>query len=278
MKRTYWSLLASGILTAIIAASCGNPAPAIPAATQGSAVPAKTQAASAGTISASVVVEPTQTSHMAFLIAARVKQVNVKEGDQVKAGQALIVLDTPNLEFALAAAQAELKSAQANVLIQSTRRKTTLHDKIYYLSGPPEIRDKARARALQAQAALEVAQANLDEATLVAPFDGAVVSINAAPGEMVEPNKTVLVIGDLQHLQIATTDLSEREIASVHIGQTATTRLKAFEQDLTGKVVAIAPMATEHNGDTVYKVTINLDQQPNSLFWGMTGDVTIRAQ
>ena len=277
MRRAYWSLSAVGIMTAILAAGCGAAPTAVPTAAPSAAVSTQS-AAPAGTISASVEVEPAQTTDMAFLIAAPVKQINVKEGEQVKAGQPLIVLDTPDLQYAVAGAQAELVSAQMNYLIQNTRRKTTLHDKVYYLSGPPEIRNKAKAREIEAQAALEVAQANLAQGTLVAPFDGTVVSISVDPNEMVEPQKTVLIMGDLSHLQIATTDLSEREIAKVRIGQTATIRLKAFAQDLTGKVISIAPLSGLNNGDTVYKVTIELDQQPKGLLWGMTGDVSIETK
>lgn len=277
MRRAYWSLSALGIMTAILAAGCGAAPSAAPTAAPSAAVSTES-AAPAGTISASVEVEPAQTTDMAFLIAAPVKQINVKEGEQVKAGQPLMVLDTPDLQYAVAGAQAELVSAQMNYLIQNTRRKTTLHDKVYYLSGPPEIRNKAKAREIEAQAALEVAQAELAQGTLVAPFDGTVVSISIDPNEMAEPQQTVLSMGDLSHLQVATTDLSEREIAKVRIGQTATIRLKAFAQDLTGKVVSIAPLSGLNNGDTVFKVTIELDQQPKGLLWGMTGDVSIETK
>ncbi len=277
MKRIYWQVCAGCLILILGAAACGNPTPAASAPTQSATAASAVQASTPGSVGAKVVVEPAHTSDMAFLLAAPVKQVNVKAGDQVKAGQALVILDTPELAYAVASAQAELKSAQANLMLQSTRRKTTINDKVFYLSGPPEIREKARARAEQAQAALEAAQVTLAQGTLLAPFDGTVVSIDAVPGEMVEPNKTVVTMGDLQNLQIATTDLSEREIARVQIGQAATARLKAFDQDLTGKVIAIDPMAHLSDGDTVFKVTVKLDQQPAGLLWGMTGDVTIAA-
>jgi RND family efflux transporter MFP subunit len=278
MKRIYWQLLAGSLILVIGAAACGNPTPAASAPTQSATATSAAHGSTPGSVGAKVVVEPAQTSDMGFLIAAPVKQVNVKTGDPVKAGQALVILDTPDLVYAVASAQAELKSAQANLLLQSTRRKTTINDKVFYLSGPPEIREKARARTQQAQAALEAAQANLAQGTLLAPFDGTLVSIDAVPGQMVEPNKTVITMGDLQNLQIVTTDLSEREIASVKIGQAATARLKAFDQDLTGKVIAIDPMAHLSDGDTVYNVTVKLDQQPAGLLWGMTGDITIDAR
>ena len=273
MRRAYWVLMAIGTMIAIATAGCAGAAPAAPAATQ--PAPSAATAQPAGTVSASAEVEPVHTSNMAFVVAAPVKEVDVKEGQQVKAGQALVVLDTPELTYAVASAQAELRSAQANAVLQHTARKQWNGSRFVYLSGPPELRQIADTRVVQAQAALELAQANLAQGTLSAPFDGTVVSINVVPGEMAVPQQPVLVIADLSHLQIATTDLSEREIANVQVGQTATTRLKAFDTDLTGKVIAIAPRSTQSNGDTVFKVTIELDHPPMGLMWGMTGDVNI---
>ncbi|MGE5072620.1 MAG: efflux RND transporter periplasmic adaptor subunit, partial [Anaerolineae bacterium] len=259
MKRVYWSVLAGCIVVAL-SAGCAGQAP-VPTVPPPAASPVGT-AQSAGTVSASAVVEPAQTSSLAFLIAAPVKEVNVKAGDQVQAGQPLVVLDTPELAFAVTAAQAELDSATANAAIQRHARKKWNGSEFVYVSSPPEWKAMADARVLQAQAALDVARANLAQGTLVAPYDATVVSVGVVPGEMATLGKPVLVLGDLAHLQLATTDLSEREIASVHIGQPAATRLKAFDQDLPGKVIAIAPMSQIANGDTVFKVTIQLDQPP----------------
>ncbi len=274
MRHAYWELIAIGMMIAMVAAGCaGAAAPTTATSTQ--AAPTASEQSAAGVVSASAAIEPVQTSNMAFVIAAPVKEVDVKAGEQVKAGQTLVVLDTPDLSYAVTGAQAELKSAQANAALQHAARKEWNGSKFVSLSGPPELRQIADARVVQAQAALDLAQANLALGTLTAPFDGTVVSVNVVAREMAVPQKTVLVIADLSHLQIATTDLSEREIAKVKIGDAATTRLKAFTRDLTGKVTAIAPMSNQYNGDTVYKVTIEIDHPLPGLMWGMTGDVSI---
>jgi len=277
MRRAYWMLMAIATMAGTVTAAWGGK-PATSSIAQGTPVPSATAAAAvAGSVSASVKVEPAQESNLAFLISAPVRQINVKEGDAVNAGQPLIVLDTPELDAQVATAQAELKSALANQVIQRSGKgtRTQIGHKTLWLGSMPEIRQQADARVLQAQAALDIAKAKLAQGTLVAPFDGTVVSIDVQPAEMVEAQKPILTIGDLGHLQVVTTDLSEREIANVKIGQTATTQLKAFNEALTGKVVAIAPLAGENNGDTVYKVTIDLDKAPESLLWGMTGDTEI---
>jgi RND family efflux transporter MFP subunit len=273
MRRAYWSLLVTGIILGMAVAACApasTPTAALPTPAPASAVQAP------GSVSASAVVEPVQQSSMAFLLAAPVKQVYIKAGDVVSAGQPLVMLDTPDLEFAVTGAQAELTSAQANAALQRMGRKKWNGNQWVFVSTPPEWKQQADARVTEAQAALDAAKANLARGALMAPFDGTIVSVDVVPGEMVTPQRPVLVIGDLAHLQLATTDLSERQIAGVRVGQPATARLKAFAQDLPGKVVSIAPMAQIYNGDTVFKVTVQLDQQPDSLMWGMTGDLSIQ--
>lgn len=106
----------------------------------------------------------------------------------------------------------------------------------------PEVRAQVDARLEQAQAGLSLAQANLAQGTLLAPFDGTVVSVDVQPAELVKANQAIVTVGDLRHLQVETTDLSERDIAGIRVGQSAAVRLKAFSQPLSGKVIAISPM------------------------------------
>ena len=278
MKRLHWSALTISLALAIALTGCGSapstaPLPTPPPAS--ATGESQRSGNSSGNATASAVVAPAEMAELAFTTSGPVKEVTVKEGDGVKAGQALITLDTPELAFSVTGAEAALRSALAEANLQKYPRKTFNGSRFVSLSGPPELREMADDKVLQAQAALEIAQASLAQGTLAAPFDGTVVSVKVTPGELVQSGQVVIVIGNLGHLQIETTDLSEREIASVQIGQTATVRLKAFEQELSGKVIAIAPMGEKSNGDIVYKVTIELDEQPQGLMWGMSAEVQI---
>ena len=261
------------LILAILLAGCASQTPSAPAPTA-----APTSATAPGTVTASATVVPAQKSEMAFIISAPVKEVDVTEGDQVKVGQTLIVLNTPDLTFAVTGAQASLRSAQDYAFLQNYFRKTLIGSNWVSTNGAPELRQVAASKVQQAQAALDSAQAALTQGILLAPYDGTVVSVNVTPGELVQAGQVVAVIGDLTHLQVETKDLSEREIANVQVGQTAFIRLKAFNQDLTGRVIKIAEMSSIYNGDNVYKVTIQLDSQPAGLLWGMSGDVDIKTK
>ena len=277
MKHFYWTTI---LVLAILLTGCASTStPTAVATPLASPTPDHSFISSSGIVSASANAVPAQTSQMGFLISAPVQEVDIKEGDPVKAGQTLVVLHTPDLSLSVTAAKDAIRSAQAEVDLRNYPYRWFFHSgHPIYLKPLMEIREQAAAQLESAQAAAEVAQAILNEGTLTAPYDGTVVTVNVVPGQLVQLNQVVVVIGDLNHLQIETTDLSEREITDVKIGQAATVHVKPLNQDFSGKVVAIAPKATKYNGDWVFKVTIALDQQPPNLLWGMSADVQIQTQ
>jgi RND family efflux transporter MFP subunit len=267
MKQSHWLRLISASLLIILLV---NPVSTVLASDVNQPVSAQT------TVTASAVVVPAQVSQLGFLISALAREVPVKEGDPVKAGQTLIVLDTPDLEFAVIEAQAALHSAQAYADLQKYRRvKDRRKGKIFYDAVPVEFRQRADARVQQAQVTLELAQINLAEGTLTAPFDGTVASIGVIPGEFVQSDQAVVTLATLNNLQLETTDLSEQDIARVKIGAPVTIFAQALNQTFNGKVISSSPVSNTVGGDVVFKVTIAFDKQPENLLWGMTAEVTI---
>jgi RND family efflux transporter MFP subunit len=257
MKRFYWSALLS--LTFILALVV-NPA----------------FAAQDGTVIASAVIIPAQVTEFGFITSALIKEIPVKEGEQVQAGQTLAVLNTPELEFEVAAAEAALRSALAEEKVQSYRRvKDRRNGRVFFDVVPPEKREIAHADVLQAEAALEVAQLTLEQSTLIAPNDATVAAIHVLPGEYVEGHEIVLTLATLNTLQVETIDLSERDIMKVKTGAPVDIFVEALNENFAGKVIGIAPRADTVGGDVVFKVTIAFDQQPKNLLWGMTAEVTI---
>jgi len=271
MKRFYWSALSvTAILMLLVQPVLAAPNP------DGSAQT---------TVTASAVVVPAQVSEMSLLISGIARDIPVKEGDAVKAGQTLIVLDTPTLEFAVTEAQAGLRGAQAQAEIQSNEiikkyliiyKPTSIALKKLRLGVPHEVIEMADARVQRAQASVEIAQANLAQGTLVAPRDSVVASLNVMPGEYVQSDQAVVTLATLNDLQIETTDLSERDIANVHMGDPANIFVEALNKNFSGKVIGISPMAETVGGDVIFKVTIAPDVQPQGLLWGMTAEVEIQ--
>lgn len=226
--------------------------------------PSSTQSSDANSVSASAFIVPIQKAELAFANVGRVKAVHVKAGDQVQAGQVLVELDTTLLE-------AKVKEAEANLTVSQVQVK--------YLKrvGTDEVHlESAQAESDRAQALLDSAKATLAaQSTLVTPLAGTVVSVDVASGETVVPGKVIITVGDFSRFQVETKDLSERDIPRVQIGQKAAVSIKALNQEFPGKVTDISRVSSTVGGDVVFKVTIDLDQQPQGLLWGMSADVRI---
>jgi len=95
---------------------------------------------------------------------------------------------------------------------------------------------------------------------------------------MVAPGQVVLEVADVQHLQIETTDLSEKDVSRVMAGSPVNVYVEALGKQIKGSVSSIAPRATKVGGDVVYQVKVELDEQPQGLRWGMSVDVEISQQ
>jgi len=190
--------------------------------------------------------------------------VDVKVGDKVTAGQILVALDTAIQEAGVRQAEANLLAAQIQVKYQKRLGVDEVHIQT------------AEAEVERAQALLDSANAVLtSQSTLLAPFDGTIVSVDISPAETVVPGQVVIVLGDLSNYQIETTDLSERDVIRVQIGQPAKIFIEALNEEFTGKVIDVDRVSSTLGGDVVYTVTIELDTQPQGLLWGMSADVQI---
>jgi HlyD family secretion protein len=180
-----------------------------------------------------------------------------------QAQAALEQLQQPATASEIAAAQAQVQSAQAELdLLKAGARDEEIA--------------AAEAAVAEAEATLRRAEADLATSQLRAPFSGTVTALNVNLGEMVQIGDVVVVLGDLSHMQVETTDLSERDVVRVSVGQPATVFVKALDAEIPGRVAQVSPQATVIGGDVVYTVLIDLDEQPADLRWGMSVDVEIR--
>lgn len=268
MKKAY---LIVAMLIALILSACtsvGSTPTAIPTVSlSNDGSPSNDQSENTDGVSASAILLPFQQAELSFANVGRVKAVNVKVGDQVTTGQVLVELDTTLLEAKVKEAQANLSVAQ--VQVDYLKRVGT--DEVHLQS--------AQAEVDRAQALLDSANTTLStQSTLVAPFDGTIVSVDISPAETVVPGRVVITLGDLSRFQVETTDLSERDVPRVQIGQTASVLVESLGEEFTGKVSDISRISSTVGGDVVFKVTVDLDQQPTGLLWGMSADVQIETE
>jgi multidrug efflux pump subunit AcrA (membrane-fusion protein) len=195
---------------------------------------------------------------------------------QLRAAEQSRIAAEAQLEQAEGGAVVQVRIAQAAVWSAAAQRDAAQAQLDLLRTGATakEI-TAAEAAVAQAAAALQAARASLDQATLRAPLAGTVAALEVGPGETVLPGQVVLALADLGRLQAETTDLSERDVAQVTVGDRAIVHVDPLGVEVGGQVVRVASQATTVGGDVVYAVVVALDEQPPGLRWGMSVEVEI---
>ncbi|MFN2152408.1 MAG: HlyD family secretion protein, partial [Anaerolineales bacterium] len=171
----------------------------------------------------------------------------------------------------LAVAEAKLSAAQAAY--------DALEDGI-----DPDELAFAEAKLANAEIQLTAAQQNLEEAVemqdaiyLKAPWTGTVISVDIAPGAMVGSGTPILTLLDTTQLEFHTTNLSERDLARILLGQQAVVTLKAYPNTpIDAAVIRVGWQTGEPVGDVAtFPVILSLQAEDLEIRTGMTGQVEI---
>ena len=168
-------------------------------------------------------------------------------------------------------AEADARVAKAKAVMDDAQ---STYDKLK--NGPdPEKLALAQATLNSAQAQLEAARTALSDLELKAPFTGTLVSSDLEVGQAVG-SQTVILMGDISHWKIETTDLTEQDVTGLHTGIPVTVTFDAIpDLKLAGKIDRIKPLGENKQGDITYTVYILLDQQDPRLLWNMKAFVTL---
>lgn len=151
-------------------------------------------------------------------------------GTQVKAGQQLARIDTPELDQQLLQAQAELASARSTLALSASTAKRWRELRAIDAVSQQETDEKlgdfsARQSAVSAlQASMERVQALKRYARLVAPFDGVVTARNTDTGALVSAGgaagNALFVVADVRRLRVYV-NVPQRQVAQVAPGAQA---------------------------------------------------------
>jgi HlyD family secretion protein len=167
--------------------------------------------------------------------------------------------------------EAEIAAAQAQVA-QAEAQLSKLLDQ-----PSPEAVALAQAQVDEAALAMANAQDALEDATLVAPFDGTVLSVNVKPGEWVGASMAVVQLAgnEGEWLEVM---LDEADVLQVREGQSATLTFDALpDTPVAGTVIEIAPTATTTSGGTAYRTRIQFSGEELGIRLGMnaTAEITV---
>ena len=259
-------------------------------------------------ISASGEVKPKKNINISAQVPGRIIKIGVVEGQEVKAGDFLLKLDSTQYEAIADRDQNFIRAANAD-LIQAgarlQREKTSLarqkklfaddlisQDQLEAAQAQYDVSD-AQVNAIQfqikqAEASLKSTLDNLSKTTYNSPIDGIITSLRVEEGEvaiigtMNNPGTVLLTIADLSVMEVEV-EVDETDVVGVALDQKARVRVDAFPATVfEGKVTEIGSSALQQSTSGLstqeskdFKVVVTLENPSEKLKPGLSASADI---
>jgi len=286
-------VLLSGCLIAafsVMLAGCHSTEPVSPATAQ----TATARVVESRQQEAPMVVRATGTLHaresatISAQVVGRIQQVLVHEGDSVRAGQTLAVLDDDTLRSSVDQAQAAVKAMQSQQAAAQTQSALAASTLARYKqlqaekSVSPQEMDEVAQRADAAKAGVDALRAQADAARaqengaramlgyshLRAPFAGVVTVRMVDPGTMAAPGVPLLQIESAGPLQLQAA-VDESTIGNIRKGMKVPIAFNAVSTgEVTGTVAEIVPAADPASHSFLVKIDLAPSGQLHTGMYG----------
>jgi macrolide-specific efflux system membrane fusion protein len=177
-------------------------------------------------------------------VSGQIEKLNVKLGQKVKKGDLIAQIDSTTQKNELDINKAKLKSYKAQlaaaesslkVAASQYEREKDLAKKDFtskanleaaennYLTAKSTVED-FKALIEQAEISVSISQTNLNYTTILAPFDGTIVSVPVKEGQTVNANQytpTIVQMADLSQMAVLI-QISEGDVTKIRSGMTVT--------------------------------------------------------
>ncbi len=258
---------------------------ALPALAQEGMPPAAvvTARVTVGTISEEITLagttRPIRDSLIASEVDGRVLERSIENGDFVKKGEPLFILDQVRLKRALTGAQAQLKEVEVRLAraLRAEGRATELHSsKVLSSSLYDDAISERRAqegRKEQVEAQIQSIQDDLQRSVIRAPFAGVVTELHTEVGQWLRQGEPIARLADFSTIEIVV-DLPERYYAQVVKGADAPATLASLpDLTLQGKVFAVVPQV--ESAARTFPVLVRAINPDRSVAAGMLAQVRL---
>jgi RND family efflux transporter MFP subunit len=228
-------------------------------------------------------LQPVNQSTVRSKVSGELRQVMVREGDTVRAGQAIARFDTADLEAKLADRMGAMESSRAQLaLAEKTRAQNLALLKQNFISQTAYDSAESNLSVTQGtlksnEAQVQLARIALRDASVTAPLSGIVAKRHVQPGEKVPFDTPLVTIVDLTEMELQAM-VPANDIPELELGMKVTLAIDGFgERRFTGTIDRINP--TTEAGTRAILVFIHIPNADGVLRGGMfgTGRVTLAA-
>ena len=222
--------------------------------------------------------------------AGQLDAIRVKDGQSVKKGDVLFLIDNRTAVNALVHAKADLATAIANrenALLEAESNKDLAEKGIisgYLLRKSLNTLQSAEAQVAQAQAAVRDAELHLDYCTIKSPVNGLVGNIIPRVGDVISEGTMLTRVAGISEME-ASFSITESQIhamiselgsldAMVKLAPPMTLRFKdGSEYSEKGRITSLSGMVDQQTGSVTCYVTF--PNPKGELFSGMQGSVVM---
>ena len=237
-----------------------------------------TEVASGQTRKFSGQVYATDSSTLSFHVSGNVKEMRVNEGDRVKEGQVLAVLDKQPYSLDVESAEADVQQEKSNVTQaqQDYERQEQLFEKGWVAEARLERvetnLDVAKSQLDLAASKLNLAKRDLRLTDLRAPYDGTISRKHIEAFVEVKTGQPVYDIEAAGTLEVRF-DIPETIISRISVGMPVTVK---FPRDDEGALRAlITEVGSTASTANAFPVKATLVDPPAEIRSGMTAEATI---
>lgn len=212
-----------------------------------------------------------ERAELSFRVAGKVEKILVKEGQSIKKGQVLAILDNTQYKLSVAEAKASYERIKGNyVRAQELIKNNYISRKDF---------DKIRAESLSSKAALDNATTELSYTKLIAPFDGVVAQRDIQKFEQVQAKETVFAIQNASLLELKI-NVPEKMIKQIQDHEDELSLpVSAYFDDKREKPypLTVSELSTKADTDTqTFEVTLLMTAPTDvTILPGMTGYVSV---
>ena len=198
-------------------------------------------------------------------LAGLVRDLKFKNGDEVKAGQVLVELNTDSDLATLHSLQA---NADLSKVVLNRDKQQLAADAIAQAQVDNDLAD---LKSKEAQVAAQ--QATLDKKIIRAPFAGKLGISTVNPGQYINPGDKIVTLQSIDPIYVDFT-LPQQALSTIQIGQAVTVTTDTYPGvSFTGKLTAIDPKIDTATRNVSLEATFpNAKRQ---LFPGMFGHVMV---
>ncbi|HTP99618.1 MAG TPA: efflux RND transporter periplasmic adaptor subunit [Casimicrobiaceae bacterium] len=228
-------------------------------------------------------LQPVRQATVKAKVSGDVREITVRDGDPVTAGQLLVRVDTADLEAKLIERQGQLESARAQLALAqktlSTNQKLLKQNFISQTAfdSSESNMNVTRGSVMSAEANVKLAQNAIKDALATAPLTGIVAKRHVQPGEKVAFDTPLVTVVDLKDIELQAM-VPAVDIPELKPGMNVDLTVDGFgERRFTGRIERINP-ATEP-GTRAILVFVGIPNPNSELRGGMfaTGRVALAA-